>query len=315
MSPLASFERPFLERLMDLSTQLGRLALKNPILVASGTFGYATEFAQIIDLTRLGGIIPKTVTKESRAGNPPPRTVETPCGLLNSIGLDNDGLDYFIAHHLPRLRELGTAVIVNIAGRTIDEFVEMSARLGEQPDIAAIELNISCPNVSGGVDFGTAPASTARVIRDVRRVCPFPIVAKLTPNVTDIVAVAQAAADGGADAVSLVNTFLGIAVNWRTRRPILGGVTGGLSGPAIKPLALRAVWQVAKSVKVPIIGIGGISTVDDVLDYIVCGASAVQVGTANFYDPTVASKLLDRLPEALETAGVIRMSDLVGGIF
>jgi dihydroorotate dehydrogenase (NAD+) catalytic subunit len=300
---------------MDLSIRLGRLVLKNPILVASGTFGYATEFEGIIDLPRLGGIIPKTVTKESRPGNPPPRTFETPSGLLNSIGLDNDGIDYFLSHHLPRLRTIGTPIIVNIAGRTYDEFVELAALAGVQAGVAALELNISCPNVSGGVDFGIVPDSTGRVVRGVRSACPVPIVAKLTPNVTDIVAVAAAAADAGADALSLVNTFLGLAVNWRKRRPVLGGITGGLSGPAIKPLALRAVWQVAKSVKVPIIGIGGISTIDDVMDYIVCGASAVQVGTANFFDPTVATRLIDALPGALESAGVESVADLVGGVF
>jgi dihydroorotate dehydrogenase (NAD+) catalytic subunit len=300
---------------MDLSIRLGRLALKNPILVASGTFGYAQEFENLIDLSRLGGIIPKTVTREPRPGNPPPRTVETASGLLNSIGLDNDGIDYFIRHHLPRLRGISTAIIVNVAGRTYDEFVELADLVGKQAGVAALELNISCPNVSGGVDFGTNPETTARVVRGVRSVCPIPVLAKLTPNVTDVVAVAQAAADGGADALSLVNTFLGLAVNWRARRPILGGVTGGLSGPAIKPLALRVVWQVAKSVSIPIIGIGGISTIDDVMDYIVCGASAVQVGTANFFDPTVAARLIDELPIALGAVGAASAAGLVGGIF
>jgi dihydroorotate dehydrogenase (NAD+) catalytic subunit len=300
---------------MDLSTRLGRLALKNPILVASGTFGYAHEFDDIIDLSRLGGIIPKTVTKDPRPGNPPPRTVETPSGLLNSIGLDNDGIDYFIQRLLPELQAIPSPIIVNIAGRTYEEFVELAELVGRQQGVAALELNISCPNVSGGVDFGVNPESTARVVRGVRGVCPLPILAKLTPNVTDIVSVAHAAADGGADALSLVNTFLGLAVDWRKRRAILGGCTGGLSGPAIKPLALRAVWQVAKSVSTPIIGIGGISTIDDVLDYIVCGASAVQIGTANFFDPTVATRLIDELPAALESAGVTSVADLVGAIF
>lgn len=300
---------------MDLAVRLGRLPLKNPILVASGTFGYAREFEGILDISRLGGIIPKTVTREPRAGNPPPRTVETPSGLLNSIGLDNDGIDHFIAHYLPRLRASSTAIVVNIAGRTYEEFVELATRLDSESGIAALELNISCPNVSGGVDFGTNPESTARVVRGVRAACSLPVLAKLTPNVTDIVPIARAAADSGADAVCLVNTFLGLAVRWRARRAVLGGTTGGLSGPAIKPLALRAVWQVAKSVAVPIIGIGGISTVDDVLEYIVCGATAVQIGTANFFDPTVAIRVLDELPVALESASVRSVPELVGGIF
>jgi dihydroorotate dehydrogenase (NAD+) catalytic subunit len=300
---------------MDLATRLGRLALKNPIIVASGTFGFAQEFESVFDLSCLGAIIPKTVTREPRSGNPPPRTVETPSGLLNSIGLDNDGIEYFIEHYLPRLTSIRTSLIVNIAGRTYDEFVGLADLVGQRSGVAALELNISCPNVSGGVDFGIDPESTARVVRGVRNACPLPILAKLTPNVTDIVPIAQAAAESGADALSLVNTFLGLAVDWRTRRAILGGVTGGLSGPAIKPLALRVVWQVAKSVSVPIVGIGGITTIDDVMDYIVCGASAVQIGTANFFDPTVAARLVGELPEALERAKVRSVADLVGGVF
>jgi len=299
---------------MDLSVRLGRLTFKNPILVASGTFGYAKEFEGIIELGRVGAIIPKTVTRQARPGNTPPRTIETASGLLNSIGLDNDGIDYFIEHHLPRLSEIPTAIVVNVAGRNYEEFVELAERLGKQSGVAAIELNISCPNVSGGVDFGTNPESTARVVRGARNVCPQPILAKLTPNVTDVVSIAQAAAENGADAVTLVNTFLGMAVNWRTRRPVLGGVTGGLSGPAIKPLALRIVYQVARAVSVAIIGVGGIATMDDVLEFLVAGASAVQIGTANFYDPTVAGRLVEQLPAALAAAGVERPGDLVKSI-
>jgi dihydroorotate dehydrogenase (NAD+) catalytic subunit len=302
------------EQPMNLSTRLGRLILKNPILVASGTFGNAHEFQGIFDLSCLGAIIPKTVTREPRPGNTPPRTVETPSGLLNSIGLDNDGIEHFLRHHLPRLRAIQTAIIVNIAGRTYEDFVELADLVGQQSGIAALELNISCPNVSGGVDFGTNPESTARVVRGVRNACPLPILAKLTPNVTDIIPIAQAAADGGADALSLVNTFLGVAVNWRKRQAILGGVTGGLSGPAIKPLALRIVWQVAQSVPIPIVGIGGIANIDDVLDYVVCGAAAVQIGTANFFDPTVAARLIDELPAACQSAGADSITDLIGAI-
>ena len=300
---------------MDLSVRLGRLALKNPILVASGTFGYAREFRDIFDISCLGAIIPKTVTRQPRPGNPEPRTVETPSGMLNSIGLDNDGIDHFVSHHLPELRSIQTAVIANIAGRTLEEFVELAELLGRQQGLAAIELNISCPNVSGGVDFGINPDSAGRVVRGVRNACDLPILAKLTPNVTDIVSIAQAAAENGADAVSLVNTFLGLAVNWRTRKAILGAGTGGLSGPAIKPLALRTVWQVAKAVSVPIVGIGGIANINDVLEFMVCGASAVQIGTANFYDPTAAARLVRELPDALATAGVSSVPELVGSIF
>jgi dihydroorotate dehydrogenase (NAD+) catalytic subunit len=298
--------------MIDLSVTLGRLHLTNPILVASGTFGYAREMAGAVDFTRLGGIIPKTVTRAPRAGNPPPRTVETPSGLLNAIGLDNDGIDHFIAHHLPYLRTLPTAIIANIAGKTEQEFIDMAELLGRQTGLAAIELNLSCPNVAGGVDFATDPAITARVVRGVRAVCPLPLLAKLTPNVTDVVPIARAAAEAGADAVSLVNTFIGLVVDWKRRRPVLGNGTGGLSGPAIKPLALRLVWQVARQVRVPIVGVGGIATLDDVMDFLVAGASAVQVGTANFYDPTVSARLADELPAALAHLGAAGVRDVVG---
>jgi dihydroorotate dehydrogenase (NAD+) catalytic subunit len=280
-----------------LAVALNRLQLANPILVASGTFGYAREMQPFVSFAKLGGIIPKTVTPLPRMGNPPPRTIETPAGLLNSIGLDNDGLDVFLTKHLPFLLDLGTSLIVNIAGATIDEFVAMAARLDAFPRIAGLELNISCPNVSGGVDFGTDAALAADLVARVRAACRFPVIAKLTPNVTQIVPIAQAVAQAGADAVSLVNTFQGLAVDWRRRRPILGAGTGGLSGPAIKPLALRCVWQVARAVNVPIIGVGGIASLNDVMEYLVCGASAVQVGTANFYDPGVAARLVDELEE------------------
>jgi dihydroorotate dehydrogenase (NAD+) catalytic subunit len=297
---------------MDLSVTLGRLTLANPVLVASGTFGYARELAGVVDFSKLGGVIPKTVTRQPRAGNAPPRTVETPCGLLNAIGLDNDGIEHFILHHLPYLRTLPTAVIANIAGKTEDEFVDMAALLGREQGLAAVELNLSCPNVSGGIDFATDPALTRRVVERVLAVCPVPVVAKLTPNVTDVAAIAAAAADAGADAVSLVNTFVGMAVDWRRRRPVLGNVTGGLSGPAIKPLALRAVWQVARRVRVPIIGIGGIATIDDAMEFLVAGASAVQLGTVNFYDPGACLRVAAGLPQALEALGANSVREVVG---
>jgi dihydroorotate dehydrogenase (NAD+) catalytic subunit len=296
----------------DLTVNLGRLRLQNPILVASGTFGYAREMAGTVDFAKLGGIIPKTVTKAPRIGNTPPRTVETASGMLNAIGLDNDGIDHFIAHHLPYLRTLPTAIIANIAGKTADEFVEMAAKIGKATGLAGLELNLSCPNVSGGTDFATDPGVTKRIVADVRAVCPLPIIAKLTPNVTNIVPIAQAAADAGADAVSLVNTFVGMAIDWRKRKPILGNVTGGLSGPAIKPLALRLVWQVARQVRIPIMGVGGIRSIDDVMEFLVAGAAAVQVGTANFFDPTVSTRLVDELQKTCVELGVTSLNEIIG---
>jgi len=296
----------------ELGVSFGRLHLKNPILVASGTFGYAREMAGIVDFAKLGGIIPKTVTRQPRAGNPPPRTVETPSGMLNAIGLDNDGIEHFIEHHLPYLRTLPTAIIANIAGKTEEEFVEMAARIGRETGLAGLELNLSCPNVAGGVDFATDPAVTRRVVQKIREACPLPLIAKLTPNVTDIVPIARAAAEGGADAVSLVNTFIGMAIDWRKRRPILGNVTGGLSGPAIKPLALRLVWQVARNVPVPVIGIGGIASVGDVMEFLIAGAGAVQIGTANFFDPTVSTRIADALPGALAQVSANSVREIVG---
>ncbi len=297
---------------MNLSVTLNRLRLQNPILVASGTFGYAREMAGAVDFAKLGGIIPKTVTRLPRAGNAPPRTVETASGMLNAIGLDNDGIDHFIAHHLPYLRTLPTAIIANIAGKTADEFVEMAAKIGGEPGLAGLELNLSCPNVSGGLDFATDPNVTRKIVADVRAVCPLPLIAKLTPNVTNVVPIAQAAADGGADAVSLINTLVGMAIDWRKRKPILGNVTGGLSGPAIKPLALRLVWNVARNVRVPVIGIGGITTIDDVMEFLVAGASAVQIGTANFFDPTVSTRLVEQLTATCAEFGIKSVPEIVG---
>ena len=240
--------------------------------------------------------------------------METCSGLLNSIGLDNDGIDAFVAKHLPDLLNLGTSLIVNIAGKNTSEFVTMARQLDEFSQITALELNISCPNVSGGIDYGTNARMTAEVVASVRAACNFPIIAKLTPNVTNVVEIAKAANDAGADAVSLVNTFQGLAVNWQKRKPILGNGIGGLSGPAIKPLALRIVWQVAQAVKIPIIGIGGIQSIDDVMDFIVCGATAVQIGTANFYNPQLAGSLVDDLLSILEQESCPSITDLVGTI-
>lgn len=299
---------------IDLSVQLGRLRLPNPILVASGTFGYAREMEQLVDISRLGGILPKTITQEPRPGNKPWRTVETAAGMLNSIGLDNDGIEAFVTHHLPYLASLGVPIIVSIAGRTHEEFVHMTARLAAEQGIAAIELNISCPNVSGGVDFGTDAGSCERLVADCRRASRTPIIAKLTPNVTSIAAIAKGAEAGGADAISLINTCLGMAIDWRRRRPLLGNILGGLSGPAIKPIALRAVYQAAQAVNTPLIGIGGIATIDDVMEFLVAGATAVQLGTVNFYNPKASMEVLDALPHALATAGISKVADIVGSL-
>ena len=299
--------------MVDLNLKLGRIALKNPVLVASGTFGYVREMAPFLRLERLGGVIPKTVTFKPRAGNPTPRTAETPSGLLNAIGLDNDGIQHFIDHHLPYLRTVGTAVIANIAGEDEDQFVAMAEMLGAQSGLAAIELNISCPNVSHGLDLGVDPRSVGKLVRRVCDACPLPIIAKLTPNVTDIVPIAAAAAEAGADAVSLINTIRGMAVNWRKRRPILAYDVGGLSGPAIKPIALRMVWEVARTLPgLPIIGIGGIATADDALEFLVAGASAIQVGTATFYDPTASERMIDDLTSRLDEAGMTELRQIIG---
>jgi len=296
----------------QLSVQLNRLKLANPILVASGTFGYAREMTAFVDFKQLGGIIPKTLTAAPRIGNPPPRTVEASSGLLNSIGLDNDGIDAFLAKTLDYLLGLETAIIVNIAGRNTEEFVQMAAKVGEHNQVAGLELNISCPNVSGGVDFGTDPKLAAEVVSQVRNASDLPVIAKLTPNVTSVVEIAQAAAEAGADAVSLVNTFQGMAIDWRRRKPILGNVIGGLSGPAIKPLALRIVWQVAQAVDVPIIGVGGIQSIDDVMEFLIAGATAVQIGTANFYNPGLAPQLVNELTEILTEQNCQSVGDIVG---
>jgi dihydroorotate dehydrogenase (NAD+) catalytic subunit len=295
-----------------LDVQLGRLRLPNPIAVASGTFGYAREMAGLVDLSRLGAIVPKTITRMSRPGNAPPRTVETSAGLLNSIGLDNDGIEAFVAHLMPYLATLGPPILVSIAGKTYEEFVEMAARLDGVAGVAALELNVSCPNVSGGVDFGTDPAMCEKVVAGVRAACSLPVLAKLTPNVTSIAAIARGAEAGGADGICLINTCLGMAVDWRRRRTRLGNGMGGLSGPAIKPIALRAVYQAAQAVRIPLMGVGGIATLDDVMEFLVAGATAVQIGTANFYDPSASTRVLDALPAALAEFGATCVAEVVG---
>jgi dihydroorotate dehydrogenase (NAD+) catalytic subunit len=296
----------------DLSVTLGRLRLPNPILVASGTFGYGKEMTGFMDLARLGGIVPKTITPLPRKGNVPWRTVETASGLLNSIGLDNDGVEAFLEKQLPFLAGCGAPVIVSIAGANAAEFVALARRLEGVAGIAALELNVSCPNVSHGVDLGSDPATCRDVVAGVRAATSLPVIAKLTPNVSDIAAVARGAADGGADAVTLINTLQGMAVDWRRRKPLLGNVVGGLSGPAIKPVALRCVHQVHRGVGIPIIGVGGIMTIDDCMEFFVAGAAAVQIGTASFAEPVVSARLLAELPAALREAHAARFADLVG---
>ena len=282
------------------------------MLVASGTFGYAREMQNIIDCKRLGGILPKTITAEPRIGNAPWRTVEVSGGLLNAIGLDNDGVETFLDHHMPYLATIGSPIIVSVAGRTGDEFTVLAERVSQCPGVAAIELNLSCPNVSGGVDYGTDPNSCRKVVAAARERSRVPILAKLTPNVTSIADVARGAADGGADAVCLINTVLAMAIDWRKRRPMLGNAMGGMSGPAIKPIALRCVHQVSSAVKVPIIGIGGIATIDDAMQFLVAGASAFQLGTVNYYDPLASMKILDALPAALAELGASSVREIVG---
>ncbi len=297
---------------VDLTVSIGSLSLANPVLVASGTFGYARELAGLVDFSLLGGILPKTITREPRKGNPPPRTAETTAGLLNAIGLDNDGLEHFLTHRLPYLASLPTSLIVSIAGRSIEEFTEMAGELDGAAGVDALELNISCPNVSGGVDYGVSPARCEELLRQVRSRCHLPLIAKLTPNVTRVDEMARAAEAGGADAVSLINTVSALGVDWRRCRSLLGNGLGGLSGPSIKPIALRCVWQAAQAVSIPVIGIGGISSLDDAMEFAVCGASAIQVGTANYYDPTLAQRIAASLPAAVAELGAHKWMDVVG---
>jgi dihydroorotate dehydrogenase (NAD+) catalytic subunit len=298
---------------LDMGVALGPLKLKNPVMTASGTFGYGQEYAAFMDLNRLGAVVVKGLSLEPSHGNPPPRIVETASGMLNAIGLENVGLKAFAHSKLPFLRSLKTPVIVNIYGRSVDEYARLAERLDQLAGIAALEINISCPNVkAGGVAFGTHPKMAARVVRAVRRKTALPLIAKLSPNVTDVVVMARSAADSGADILSLINTITGMAIDAATRRPKLANVTGGLSGPAIKPVALRMVWQVAKSVAVPVIGIGGIASGTDALEFLIAGASAVQVGTANFVNPAAAVNVIAEMEDFLIRHGIARAKDLIG---
>jgi dihydroorotate dehydrogenase (NAD+) catalytic subunit len=300
---------------MDLSVRIGSLTLKNPLIAASGCFGYGVEYADIVDLSSLGGIVVKGLFLKEREGHPAPRIVETPAGMLNAIGLQGIGVRRFVDEKLPELRARNATVLVNVCGTTLDEYVEVSRILSEHEGVAGIELNISCPNIKeGGIQFGCSLNGTYDVVNAVRKVTSLPVIPKLTPNVTDVASFARAAEDAGADAVSLVNTFLAMVIDVETRRPKISNIVGGLSGPAIRPIAVRMVYECRQTVKIPVIGMGGIANARDALEFIIAGADAVQVGTANFADPCLWAGLLDGIGDYLRRHDIARVSDLVGSI-
>jgi dihydroorotate dehydrogenase (NAD+) catalytic subunit len=297
----------------DLSVRIGSLQLRNPVIAASGCFGYGLEYASSIDLSMLGGVAVKGLFLNERDGHPPQRIVETPSGMLNAIGLQGIGVHRFVTERLPELRRLGATTIVNVCGSTIDEYCEVSRVLSDHEGVHAIELNISCPNIKeGGIQFGCSLTGTYDVVSAVRKVTRLPLIPKLTPNVTDVASFARSAAEAGADAVSLVNTFLAMAIDVETRRPKLSNVLGGLSGPAIRPIAIRMVWECRNAVKLPILGMGGIASAVDALEFIIAGASAVQIGTANFVDPFIWSKVITGIDDYLTRHKIARVADLVG---
>ena len=297
----------------DLNININGLSLKNPVLTASGTFGYGTEFQDFIDLERLGGFIVKGTTLKHREGNPYPRMAETPSGMLNAVGLQNKGVDYFIEHIYPTIKDVNTNILVNVSGSTIADYVATAEKINALDRIPAIELNISCPNVKeGGMAFGTSCISASEVVKEVRKVYKKHLMVKLSPNVTSIQEIALAVEGAGADSVSLINTLMGMAVNVKTRKPVLSTVTGGLSGPCVKPVALRMVWQVAKVVKIPVVGLGGISCANDAIEFLLAGASAIQIGTANFIDPTVTIKVIDGINNYLDLNGFKSVKEIIG---
>lgn len=301
--------------MVDLSVNIGNLALANPVLTASGTFGYGEEFDDFISIDRLGGYIVKGTTLEPRQGNPYPRMAETPSGMLNAVGLQNKGVDYFITHIYPRIRHYKSQMIVNVSGAKIEDYVGVCERLAPLDGLHAIEVNISCPNVKqGGMAFGTTCEGAAQVTRAVRRAYPGTVIVKLSPNVTDITEIAKAVEGEGADAVSLINTLMGMAIDVERQRPCLSTVTGGLSGPAVRPVAVRMVWQAAKAVSIPVVGLGGIMNGRDVLEFILAGATAIEVGTANFVDPAVTMKIIDYIQDYCERHGVTSITDLIGAV-
>jgi len=299
--------------MVDLSTRLGTLALKNPVLTASGTFGFGLEYADFIDLSRLGGFIVKGTTLEPREGNPYPRMAETPSGMLNAVGLQNKGVDHFIEKIYPQIAGCGSEVIVNVSGKSVADYAAVAEKLSALEGIHAIELNISCPNVKqGGMAFGTTCEGAASVVEAVRKAWPRHLMVKLSPNVTSITDIAKAVEAAGADSISLINTLLGMAVDIERRRPVLSTVTGGLSGPAVKPVAVRMVWQVAHAVSIPVVGLGGIVNERDAIEFLMAGASAIQVGTANFINPAATVNILDGITAWCDSHGVERISDIIG---
>lgn len=299
----------------DLNINIGKLQLKNPVMTASGTFGYGPEFSDFMELSRIGGIFVKGTTLRERQGNPYPRMAETPSGMLNAVGLQNKGVDYFISHIYPTVKDIDTNIIVNVSGSTIKDYVITAEKLNYLENIPAIELNISCPNVKeGGMAFGISCSSAAQVVRAVRMVYKNELIVKLSPNVTDISEIARAVEDEGADSVSLINTLLGMAIDSEKRKPILSTITGGLSGPAVKPIALRMVWEVANAVKIPVIGIGGIMNASDAIEFMLAGASAIQIGTANFIDPAISIKVVDGINDYLDRHGFQSVNDIIGAL-
>ncbi len=299
----------------DLRVNIGALKLKNPVLTASGTFEYGEEFADFIDLTRLGGFIVKGTTLYPREGNPYPRMAETPMGMLNAVGLQNKGVHYFVEQIYPRLKDLNTNVIVNVSGSSVEDYSETAAIINELDNIPAIELNISCPNVKhGGMTFGVHPEAAAEVVSAVRMAYHKTLIVKLTPNVTDITEIAKAVEGAGADSVSLINTMLGMAIDAERRKPLLSTITGGLSGPCVKPVALRMVWQVAKAVKIPVVGLGGIMNATDAIEFMLAGATAVELGTANFINPAITVKVVDGINEYLDRHGFKSVHEIIGAL-
>jgi dihydroorotate dehydrogenase (NAD+) catalytic subunit len=298
-----------------MSISIGSLQLRNPVMTASGTFGYAREFESLVDLNCLGAIIVKGISLEPRPGNPPPRIIETACGMLNAIGLENVGVERFITEKLPYLQKLDSPIIVNILGDSIDDYANLAARLDKVEGIGALEVNISCPNVKkGGVAFGTDASMAAAVTNAIRQVTTLPIIVKLSPNVTDVTVIAQAVENAGADAISLINTLLGMAIDIHSKKPRLANIVGGLSGPAIKPVALRMVWQTAKAVTIPVIGIGGIGTTEDALEFLIAGATAIQVGTANFYQPTATIDIVAGLEKYILDQGMDNIHNVINSL-
>jgi dihydroorotate dehydrogenase (NAD+) catalytic subunit len=300
---------------MDLSLKIGSLTLANPLIAASGCFGYGVEYADVVDLSTLGGVAVKGLFLAEREGHPPPRIVETPSGMLNAIGLQGIGVHRFIKERLPELRDRRAVVIVNICGTTLDEYVEVARILSDAEGVHALELNISCPNIKeGGIQFGCSLPGTHAVVSGVRKITHLPVIPKLTPNVTDVASFARAAEEAGADAISLVNTFLAMAIDIHTRRPKLTNIVGGLSGPAIRPIAVRMVYECRRAVKIPILGMGGIANADDVIEFMIAGANAVQVGTMNFVDPFIWAKLMDGIRGYMATHSIARLQDIVGAV-